>query len=92
LKTFHCTACEGLIFFENFKCLNCGRALAFSVDRMEMVTLNQSEDGVWWHEWMVLTYVLNNLTRGLGLADAYPFVLSVPVIDKLRFVCKTMTG
>lgn len=43
-------------------------------------------------EWSVLTYVLNNLTRGLGLADAYPFVLSAPVIEKLRFVCRSMTG
>ena len=41
-------------------------------------------------EWKSLTYVLNNLTRGLGLADAYPFVLCEPVIDKLRFVCHTM--
>ena len=41
-------------------------------------------------EWQALTYVLNNLTRGLGLADAYPFVLSGPVIDKLRFVCSAM--
>jgi hypothetical protein len=42
-------------------------------------------------DWTALTYVLNNLTRGLGLADAYPFVLSTPVIDKLRFVCASMT-
>jgi hypothetical protein len=42
-------------------------------------------------EWAALTYVLNNLTRGLGLADAYPFVLSAPVIEKLRFVCGTMS-
>jgi hypothetical protein len=42
-------------------------------------------------DWSSLTYVLNNLTRGLGLADAYPFVLSTPVIDKLRFVCSSMT-
>ena len=26
--------------------------------------------------WFPLTYMLNNLNRGLGLADAYPFVLS----------------
>jgi hypothetical protein len=38
-------------------------------------------------EWGTLTYVLNNLTRGLGLADAYPFVLSAPIVGKLRFVC-----
>jgi hypothetical protein len=42
-------------------------------------------------EWLSLTYVLNNLTRGLGLADAYPFVLSAPVVEKLRFVCASMT-
>ncbi len=43
-------------------------------------------------DWLSLTYVLNNLTRGLGLADAYPFVLSGPVIEKLRFVCRSMIG
>jgi len=36
--------------------------------------------------WFPLTYVLNNLNRGLGLVDGYPFVLSPPVIEKLRFV------
>ncbi len=36
--------------------------------------------------WFPLTYVLNNLNRGLGLQDGYPFVLSKPAIDKLRFV------
>jgi hypothetical protein len=41
-------------------------------------------------EWAALTYVLNNLTRGLGLADAYPFTLSPAVAAKLRFVCASM--
>jgi hypothetical protein len=36
--------------------------------------------------WFPLAYVLNNLNRGLGLADGYPFVLSARAIDKLRFV------
>jgi hypothetical protein len=36
--------------------------------------------------WFPVTYMLNNFNRGLGLADAYPFVWSVPAIDKLRFV------
>jgi hypothetical protein len=36
--------------------------------------------------WFSLTYVLNNLNRGLGLKDSYPFVLSTPAIEKLRFV------
>jgi hypothetical protein len=43
-------------------------------------------------EWKTLTYVLNNLTRGLGLPDAYPFVLSAPIVDKLRFVCDTIAS
>jgi hypothetical protein len=36
--------------------------------------------------WPALTYLMNNLNRGMGLPDAYPFVLSGPVIEKLRFV------
>ncbi len=36
--------------------------------------------------WHPLTYALNNLNRGLGLPDAYPFVLSTPAIQKLRFI------
>ncbi len=37
-------------------------------------------------DWHALTYVLNNLNRGLGLPDGYPFVISVPVIEKLQFI------
>ena len=40
--------------------------------------------------WFSVTYVLNNLNRGLGQSDAYPFVLSAPAIEKLRFVHDTM--
>jgi hypothetical protein len=40
----------------------------------------------WLSDWHALTYVLNNLNRGLGLPDGYPFVLSVPAAEKLRFV------
>ena len=36
--------------------------------------------------WYALTYMLNTLNRGLGQADAYPFVLSTPVAEKLRFI------
>jgi hypothetical protein len=36
--------------------------------------------------WFPLTYMLNNMNRGLGLADAYPFVLADPIIKKLEFV------
>jgi hypothetical protein len=40
--------------------------------------------------WLSLTYVLNNLSRGLGLPDSYPFVLSMPAIGKLRFIHDTI--
>ena len=40
--------------------------------------------------WFPLTYVLNNLNRGMGLPDAYPFVLPAPAIEKLRFVHETI--
>jgi len=36
--------------------------------------------------WLPLTRALNSLNRGMGLPDLYPFVLSAPVIEKLRFV------
>jgi hypothetical protein len=43
-------------------------------------------------DWHALTYVLNNLNRSLGQADAYPFVLSPPALDKLRFVHDTIAA
>lgn len=36
--------------------------------------------------WTTIVYVLNNLNRGLGNDDAYPFVLSTGAMEKLRFV------
>jgi len=37
-------------------------------------------------QWGALTYAINNFSRGLGLPDNYPFVLSPRVIEKLRFI------
>ena len=42
--------------------------------------------------WFPVTYMLNNLNRGLGVADAYPFVLSASASEKLRFVHDTVTS
>ncbi|GAC1347953.1 MAG: putative zinc-binding peptidase [Acetobacteraceae bacterium] len=36
--------------------------------------------------WLPLATAANSLNRSMGLPDLYPFVLSDPVIDKLRFV------
>jgi hypothetical protein len=40
--------------------------------------------------WFALTYVLNSLNRGMGMPDGYPYVLSSPAIDKLRFIHETV--
>ena len=37
-------------------------------------------------DWFALTYVLNSLNRSVGMPDSYPFTLSTPVLDKLRFI------
>ena len=42
--------------------------------------------------WFALTYVLNSLNRSLGMPDGYPFALSPPVIDKLRFVHRVIVA
>src|SRR5450755_3210147 len=47
MKTFHCTHCQNLIFFENVRCLNCGHSLAFLPDLGFMGALNQHSDGLW---------------------------------------------
>lgn len=42
--------------------------------------------------WFPVTYILNNLNRGLGLPDGYPFVLTDVTISKLRFVHDTIAA
>jgi hypothetical protein len=36
--------------------------------------------------WFPLTFALNNINRSLGHRDIYPFILSQPVITKLKFI------
>jgi hypothetical protein len=36
--------------------------------------------------WQAVTVALNSLSRSMGMKDVYPFVVSPPVQDKLRFV------
>ncbi len=36
--------------------------------------------------WLPLARFLNAMSRSLGLADSYPYLIPPPVIDKLRFV------
>lgn len=42
--------------------------------------------------WYSVTYAMNHLNRGMGLPDAYPFVLSPPAVEKLRFVHETVAA
>jgi hypothetical protein len=43
------------------------------------------------NDWLGVTFLLNNLSRGLGQKDLYPFVLSQPAFEKLRFVHRLCT-
>lgn len=36
--------------------------------------------------WFPLTFAVNSLNRSMGHADFYPFIISAPVIEKLRFI------
>ena len=49
MKTFHCTHCQNLVFFENVVCLNCKHDLAYLPDEMQMAALERGEDGLWHH-------------------------------------------
>ena len=42
--------------------------------------------------WLPLTYALNAMNRGIGRRDLYPFVLSPPVLEKLRLVHSLVTA
>jgi hypothetical protein len=37
-------------------------------------------------QWVPLSSLINNLNRAVGQHDAYPFVLTPPVVDKLEFI------
>jgi hypothetical protein len=56
-----------------------------------MTSRRQTFDDLIEH-WFPLTYALNNLNRGLGQPDAYPFVLSKPAIEKLKFIHELAIG
>lgn len=59
-------------------------AKAMTSDPKKVDDTDSSFDRILGH-WLPLTYALNELNRGMGLPDLYPFVLSPPAIEKLRF-------
>ncbi len=44
------------------------------------------------NSWMELTGVLNELSRSMGVADFYPFVLSAPAVRKLHVVHRLISS
>jgi len=44
------------------------------------------------NSWMELTGVLNELSRSMGVADFYPFVLSAPTVRKLYLVHRVIAA
>ena len=58
----------------------------FSLEKAEHASFDEMMD-----DWFTMTYVLNSLNRGMGLKDMYPFVLSQPAVEKLRFVHRVCT-
>jgi len=44
------------------------------------------------NDWCNLTQVLNALNRSMGMDDAYPFVISLTALKKLRFVHQTIVN
>lgn len=43
-----------------------------------------------YENWLPLTYALNELNRGMGLQDLYPFVISEKAVSKLQFIHETL--
>jgi hypothetical protein len=60
-------------------------AKAMTADPKNMSAWDGSFDRIL-ENWLPLTYALNELNRGMGVPDLYPFVLSAPAMEKLRFV------
>jgi len=63
MKTFHCTHCENLVFFENVVCLNCRRDLAFLPDAMQMAGLERGADGRWLYDGREYKLCANNVNH-----------------------------
>jgi hypothetical protein len=61
MKTFHCTNCQNLVFFENVMCLNCQHALAYLPDERQMAALEPSNDGTWQHNSRAYWLCANNV-------------------------------
>lgn len=59
----------------------------FSADYLASLSIHDLVE-----EWSNLSVALNDMNRSMGLADAYPFVGSRTITEKLGFVHATVTG
>jgi hypothetical protein len=50
MKTFHCTNCQNLVYFENVACLSCRATLAYLPEEGEMAAVAPGDDGLWLHK------------------------------------------
>ena len=48
MKTFRCTYCRGIAFFDDTLCTACGHRLAYSPERRDLLALAPAPDGRWW--------------------------------------------
>lgn len=76
-----------------------GMRLAPNLENMEALSLHTTFDpygetdiGTILSAALPLTLAVNNLNRGMGQPDIYPFVLPPPVVEKLRFIHELVRG
>jgi hypothetical protein len=70
-----------------------GRRLAQGYDRFDAATVGgDAAFARLLDEWVGLTAALNELSRSMGVADFYPFVLSDAVARKLQFVHRVVAA
>src|SRR5262245_38444875 len=62
MKVFHCDHCGNLLFFENIRCVRCGRALAYVPELMHLASLERDDGDRW---------VSAHLSRPVRLCENY---------------------
>ena len=47
MRSFRCTNCAAVVFFDNTRCVNCGFALGFVPEQMQLIAFSIQSDGSW---------------------------------------------
>lgn len=56
MRLFSCGHCGQRLYFENVSCMRCGASLGFLPDRLELVSLDATGDGLWHPHGAATTY------------------------------------